>query len=84
MVMDQEKAKQEISLIGRLFSLEALIVVMGITSLVYGIIRKQSINIFWGIMILCGFVVLILVRRRDWKKHWDALEQQEKRDREGK
>lgn len=81
--MDRNKEKQEISIIGRIFSLEALILVMGVASLIYGIVKLQAINIFWGIAILGGFTALILVRKKDWKKHWEDLEK-EKEKREGK
>lgn len=72
--MDKDKAKQEISLVGRLISMEALIVVMGIASLAYGIIRGTTINIFWGVLILCGAVVLYFVKKKDWQKHWEEQE----------
>lgn len=72
--MDKEKEKQEISLVGRLFSIEALIILMGIVSLGYGIVNKTEINIFWGVIILAGAVVLHFVRKRDWKAHWEEQE----------
>jgi hypothetical protein len=40
--MDNDKEKQEISLIGRIFSLEVLLIVMGIISLLSGIVYKQG------------------------------------------
>ena len=46
--MDREKEKQEISLIGRIYSLEVLLIVMGVLSLLSGIIRMQRTQIFWG------------------------------------
>ncbi len=72
--MDKDKEKQEISLIGRLFSIEAFLILMGIVSLGYGIVNGTSINIFWGVMILGGSVVLHFVRKRDWKSHWEEQE----------
>ncbi len=72
--MDKDKGKQEISLIGRLFSIEAFLILMGIVSLGYGIVNGTSINIFWGVMILGGSVVLHFVRKRDWKSHWEEQE----------
>jgi hypothetical protein len=65
--MDNEKERQEISLIGRIFSLEALLIVMGLLSLVSGIIRMQRSQIFWGLIIILGSVLLIFVRK---KKRW--------------
>ena len=72
--MDKDKEKQEISLIGRLFTIEALIILMGIVSLGYGIVNRTEINIFWGVIILVGAMVLHFVRKKDWKKHWAEQE----------
>ena len=74
-----EKEKQEISLIGRLLSMEALLILMGIVSLVYGIVKAQVMSIFWGVMILVGAVVLSFVRKKDWKKHWEEMEGAQRR-----
>jgi hypothetical protein len=75
---DENKARQEVSLIGRLFSMEALILVMGCLSLVYGFSEGKEINIFWGVLIIAGFFVLRLVRRKDWAKHWAEMEAEQK------
>ncbi|BBA70975.1 hypothetical protein YM18_2457 [Geobacter sulfurreducens] len=77
-----EKEKQEISIIGRLLSLEALLILMGIFSLGYGIARAQVMNIFWGVVILVGAVVLSFVRKKDWKKHWEEMEIEKRRHEE--
>ena len=74
--MDKDKEKVEISLIGRLFSLEALILVMGLASLVLGLISGKLVQIFWGVTIITGSVVLHFVRKKDWKKHWEEQERQ--------
>jgi hypothetical protein len=58
--------------------MEALIFVMGCLSLVFGIIEQKSISIFWGVIILCGFFVLRMVRRKDWAKHWEEMEAEHK------
>ncbi len=75
--MDKDKEKQEISLIGRLFSIEALIILMGLVSLGYGIVNKTEINIFWGIIILVGAIALHFVRKKDWKAHWEEQERKQ-------
>ncbi len=75
--MDKDKEKQEISLIGRLFTVEALIILMGIVSLGYGIVNRTEINIFWGIIILAGAVALHFVRKKDWKAHWEEQERRQ-------
>lgn len=72
--MDKDKQKQEVSLIGRLFSMEALLLFMGIFSLVSGIRTGQTTQIFWGVMILVGATVLHFVRKKDWTKHWEEQE----------
>jgi len=74
-----DKEKQEISLIGRLLSMEALLILMGIVSLGYGIMEAQVMSIFWGVMILVGAVVLAFVRKKDWKKHWEEMEGAQRR-----
>ncbi|WP_243370569.1 hypothetical protein [Geotalea sp. SG265] len=72
--MDRDKEKQEISLIGRLFSLEALLILMGIFCLVSGVTTGEATQVFWGVMIIGGAVVLHFVRKKDWKKHWEEQE----------
>jgi len=72
--MDKDKEKQEISLIGRLFCIEALLLLMGIVSLVSGLITGQEVQLFWGVMIIGGSITLYFVRKKDWKKHWEEKE----------
>jgi uncharacterized membrane protein HdeD (DUF308 family) len=72
--MDEEKQKQEISVIGRLFSIEVLLVIMGIVCLVSGIVTGAVIQLFWGVMIIGGSVALYFVKKKDWKKHWEDQE----------
>lgn len=74
--MDKEKEKQEASLIGRLFSIEALLLLMGVFSLGSGIMTGEPTQLFWGVMIVSGAVVLHFVRKKDWKKHWEEQERQ--------
>lgn len=52
--MDKEKEKQEISLIGRIFSLEALLILMGLFSLLFGIIYMQGMQVILGSVIIIG------------------------------
>lgn len=73
--MDKDKEKQEISVIGRLFSIEALLLLMGIASLVSGIVTGEVIQLFWGGLIIAGSVILYFVKKKDWKKHWEEQEQ---------
>jgi uncharacterized membrane protein HdeD (DUF308 family) len=72
--MDSDKQKQEISLIGRIFSLEALLILMGIFCLISGVVTGEATQIFWGVMIVAGAFVLHFVRKKDWKKHWEEQE----------
>jgi len=62
--MDRDKQKQEISLIGRLFSLEALLIIMGLLSLVSGIITRDLLRLSLGVIILGGTLLAIIFRRK--------------------
>ena len=76
--MDKDKQRQEVSLIGRILSIEMLLLVMGVASLIYGIINGQTMNIFWGIVIVPGVFILMKVRKKDWTKHWQEMEAEHK------
>lgn len=76
---DDQKELQESSLLGRIMSLEAILLVMGIASLVYGLINGKAMNIFWGIVIIPGVFLLHKVKKKDWKAHWAELEEQQRR-----
>jgi len=75
--MDSDKQKQEISLIGRLFSLEALLFLMGLLSLISGIITKDLLRLSLGIMILGGAALAVVFRRR--RKAQSSAENQHRR-----
>ena len=77
--MDKDKERQELSVIGRLFSLEVLIFLMGLFSLGSGVYTGDPMQLFWGVLIIVGAVALHFVRKKDWKKHW--AEQEEFRQR---
>ncbi|HEY5973138.1 MAG TPA: hypothetical protein VIU41_00210 [Geobacteraceae bacterium] len=86
-----DKAKQEASLIGRLISIEALLLLMGLFSLGSGIYTGEETQLFWGVMIGGGAVVLYFVKKKDWKKHWEeqeqfkrAMEERRRQEQEGK
>ena len=72
--MNKEKEQQEISVLGRLLSMEAFIFLMGLVSLGYGVVNGIAVNVFFGLFILAGGVVLYFVKRKDWKKHWEDQE----------
>jgi hypothetical protein len=76
--MDKDKQRQEVSLIGRILSMEALLLLMGIASLYYGITQDATMNIFWGLVIIPGVFILMKVRKTDWKKHWEDMEAEHK------
>lgn len=71
---DDAKERQESSLVGRLFSLEAVLLLMGVVSLLYGLVYGIFMNIFFGLVIIPGVFVLHKVKRKDWKAHWEQLE----------
>jgi hypothetical protein len=62
--MRGNKEHQEICVVGRLFSLEALVILMGVVSLVYGLATGGLSNIIIGALILVVAVVLTRVWRR--------------------
>jgi hypothetical protein len=62
--MDRDKQKQEISLIGRLLSLEALLVIMGLLSLASGIITRELLRFSFGVIILGGAALAVALRRK--------------------
>ncbi len=66
--MDKDKEKQEISVLGRLFSLEALLIVMGLLSLISGFIVNDPTRILLGMMIIGGFLLFFLYRKRTSRK----------------
>lgn len=78
MTHDQQNEIQKASLIGRILSIEAFLLLMGIASLAYGIANDVTMNIFWGCVIIPGVFVLYLVRKKDWTKHWQELEAEQK------
>lgn len=78
MTHDPNKEIQESSLIGRILSMEALLMVMGIASLIYGIVNDLAMNIFWGVVIIPGVFLLHKVRKKDWTKHWQEMEAEQK------
>lgn len=76
--MDKDKQRQEVSLIGRILSMEALLLLMGIASLYYGISQGATMSIFFGCIIIPGVFILMKVRKTDWKKHWEDMEAEHK------
>jgi hypothetical protein len=71
---DTQKEIQQASLIGRILSIEAFLLFMGISLLVYGIANNATMVIFWGCIIVPGVIILYFVRKRDWTKHWQEME----------
>jgi len=78
---DDQKELQEASLVGRIFSLEVALFLMGVASLIYGLINHIESNIFFGILIIPGVFILHKVKKKDWKAHWAELEEQKRRER---
>lgn len=62
--MDHDKERQEISVIGRLLSMEALLVLMGLLSLISGILAGDALRLLLGIIILAMLALFIILRRR--------------------
>ncbi|MGB9080207.1 MAG: hypothetical protein WCD00_02830 [Desulfuromonadaceae bacterium] len=78
MTHDTQKEIQKASLIGRILSMEAFLLLMGISLLVYGISNGATMIIFWGCVIIPGVFVLNHVRKTDWTKHWQDMEAEHK------
>jgi hypothetical protein len=73
--MEAKVDKQEKSLLRRIFSAETLIFCVGIGSVVYGVINGLKVmQIFFGICIIGGSVMLHFVRKKDWDAHWGELD----------
>ncbi len=66
--MDKDKEKEEISLIGRLFSLEALLILMGLLTLLSGLIYMQWVRVILGLVILSACILLLFMRKKIWNK----------------
>lgn len=72
--MTTETEKPKKSLLARIVSMEGAMAAFGLYELYSGLIYGEELQIFWGVMILAGLCILIAVRRRDWKKHWEEME----------
>jgi len=59
--------------LSRIFSLEGAMAAFGLYSLAAGLWHGEAVWIFWGGTILVGLGLLMLVRRRDWQKHWEEM-----------
>lgn len=79
---NENKTRQEVSLIGRILSMEMMLLLMGIVSLVYGIVNGVEVNIFFGLVIILGVFILMKVRKKDWQKHWQDMEADHKAEAE--
>ena len=62
--MRGNKEHQEICVVGRLFSLEALIFLMGVVSLLYGLATGRLPNMIIGALVLVVTVLLARMWRR--------------------
>lgn len=62
--MTREKEQVEISLLGRLLSLEALIFLMGVVSFIYGVATLRLLNIIIGAAVLLAAALLARKLRR--------------------
>lgn len=75
---DNAKERQESTLIGRILSLEVALFLMGVASLAYGLLNGIATNIFFGVLIIPGALVLSKVKKKDWKAHWAELEAEQR------
>jgi len=66
------------SLIGRIVPTEVFLMLIGISTLTYGIVNGMTMSIFWGCVIVPGVFILHQVRKKDWTKHWQEMEEEQK------
>lgn len=76
--MDHDKERQEITVIGRLLSMEALLVIMGILSLVSGLLAHDPLRLLLGFVILALLALYIILRRRRRRLNLLAAESRKK------
>ena len=73
--MAAKEKSQEKSLLGRIFSAETLICCVGIACVVYGVVDGFKVmQVFFGLCIVGGSVMLHFVRKKDWDAHWAELD----------
>ena len=73
--MEANGKLQEKSLLRWFFSAETLIFCVGVACLVYGATNGLKVmQLFFGICILGGSVLLHYVRKKDWGAHWAELD----------
>jgi hypothetical protein len=65
---------EKTSLLGRIVRMELLLLLVGLFSLGSGIVTGEPTQVFWGLLIGGGAVVLYFVRKKDWAKHWEEQE----------
>ncbi|MBI5483714.1 MAG: hypothetical protein HY888_04525 [Deltaproteobacteria bacterium] len=75
---DTGKEIQEASLIGRILSMEALLLTMGVASLVYGLVNGVAASIVLGSVIVLAIVILDRVRRKKDGRRLNETELQQK------
>lgn len=59
----------------RIFSMEGAIALFALYALISGAATGEIYSIFWGLMIAAGLVALYFVRKKDWTKHWEEMEE---------
>ncbi|MBJ6727499.1 hypothetical protein [Geomesophilobacter sediminis] len=58
------------SLASKVFRVETFILLVGVGCIIEGIVDGMTMPIFYGICIMLGSIVLHLVKKKDWEKHW--------------
>lgn len=70
----ESEEKRGISLLDKVLRKELLILLVGLFILGSGFYTGEPMQYFWGVTIIIGAVVLHLVRKKDWKQHWEDQE----------
>ena len=73
--MQPKENALEKPLLKRLFGADTLIFCVGIACVVYGVADGIKVmQVFFGVCIVAGSVLLHFVRKKDWDAHWAELD----------
>ena len=74
-----DKETRQKTLIEKILSMETMIFLVGLFIIGSGIYRGETMQCFFGGMIISGLIALYFVRKKDWNKHWEEQETMQKR-----
>ena len=74
-----DKETRQKTLIEKILSMETMIFLVGLFIIGSGIYRGETMQCFFGGMIISGLIALHFVRKKDWNKHWEEQATMQKR-----